>query len=98
ATERQLVAASSPEAKEIEIHTITLHNGVAHMTPIRTLALPAGGVVSLKPGGYHLMLHKPRHPLKEGDTVAIELRFDTGAPLTAQFPVRRAQGTMTHHR
>jgi len=95
---RQLIAASSKDAERIEIHTVTLHDGVARMSPIPALALPPGRVVALKPGGYHLMLHKPRRALTEGTTVAIELRFDSGAPLTVQAPVRRAQGPMMHHR
>lgn len=97
AAERKLVAASSKDAERIEIHTVTLHDGVARMAPVSNLQLPAGGVVTLKPGGYHLMLYRPRRALTEGATVAIELRFDSGAPLTVQAPVRRAQGPM-HHR
>ncbi len=97
AAERRLVAASSRDAERIEIHTVTLDNGVARMKPIPALALPAGGVVALRPGGYHLMLHKPRRALTEGATVAIELRFDAGAPLTIRAPVRRAHGAMMHH-
>lgn len=97
AAERRLIAVSSQDAERIEIHTVTLHDGVARMTPIQALAIPAGGVVALKPGGYHLMLHKPRRALTEGMTVAIELRFDAGAPLTVQAPVRRAELGAAHH-
>lgn len=94
---RQLIAASSQDAERIEIHSVTLDKGVARMSPIPSLALPARGVVALKPGGYHLMLYKPRRALTDGMTVAIELRFDSGAPLAVQAPVRRGHGPMMHH-
>ena len=43
------------------------------MGPVDSLALPAGKIVELKPGGYHIMLMQLKRPLKEGESVAISL-------------------------
>jgi copper(I)-binding protein len=52
------------------------HDGVMSMHPIKTLVLDANDMVTLKPGGMHLMLMKPTRELKIGDEVKIMLQFD----------------------
>ena len=37
------------------------------------LALPAGKLIELKPGGVHVMLMGLKQPLKTGDTVVLNL-------------------------
>jgi copper(I)-binding protein len=72
-TDAALVAAASPAAKQVEIHEMAMVNNVMRMRPIPELALPAGKVVELKPGGYHVMLMGLDHQLKKGDVVPITL-------------------------
>ncbi len=45
------------------------------MRPVKKIAIPAGGSVELKPGGYHIMLVGLSHELKAGDTIPITLTF-----------------------
>ena len=52
-----------------------MDGGVMRMSAISALPLPAGKIVELKPGGYHVMLMALKAPLKEGDTVPITLTF-----------------------
>ncbi len=49
------------------------------MSAIDKLALPAGKVVDLKPGGYHVMLMDLVKPLKDGDTVPLQLTVEDKA-------------------
>ena len=84
---RLLLAASSPDFKQIEIHQTTMHNGMAHMAAQTSLPIPANGTVVLEPGGLHLMLMQPVRPLKDGDSVALQLRFDDGTTLAVSAPV-----------
>jgi hypothetical protein len=74
-----LVAASSPSAKIVEIHEMVMDGGVMKMRAVDRLALPAGKVVELKPGGYHVMLMDLVQPLKDGETVPVTLTFEDKA-------------------
>ena len=74
-----LVAAASPVAKIVEIHEMKMEGGMMKMNAVDKLALPAGKAVDLKPGGYHVMLMDLVKPLKEGDTVPLQLTFEDKA-------------------
>jgi periplasmic copper chaperone A len=74
-----LVAVSSPVAKIVEVHEMKMEGGMMKMNAVDKLALPAGKAVELKPGGYHVMLMDLVKPLKEGDTVPLQLTFEDKA-------------------
>jgi periplasmic copper chaperone A len=75
ATDATLVSASSPAAKVVEIHEMTMEGGVMKMRAVDKLALPAGKPVGLKPGGYHVMLMDITGQLKDGAMVDVSLTF-----------------------
>jgi hypothetical protein len=81
-----LVAAASPVAKIVEIHEMKMEGGMMKMNAVDKLALPAGKVVDLKPGGYHVMLMDLVKPLQDGDTVPLQLTFEdkAGKKLTVE--------------
>ena len=68
-----LVGGSSPAAKAVELHQMSLENNVMKMRPLARLELPAGTPVELKPGGYHFMLIDIAHPLAKGERVPLKL-------------------------
>lgn len=68
-----LVGIRTPVAPAAEVHAMSMQGGVMKMRPVDRLALPAGRVVELKPGGYHLMLMNVTKPLKAGDKVPLKL-------------------------
>jgi copper(I)-binding protein len=72
-SDAKLVSASSPSAKQVEIHEMVMVNNVMRMRPIAEIPLPAGKEVALKPGGYHIMLMGIEHQLKQDDVVPITL-------------------------
>jgi len=72
-SDAKLVSATSPAAKQVEVHEMAMVNNVMRMRPVPELALPAGKDVALKPGGYHIMLMGIEHQLKQGDAVPITL-------------------------
>jgi hypothetical protein len=74
-----LVAAASPVAKIVEVHEMKMEGGMMKMNAVDKLALPAGKTVDLKPGGYHVMLMDLVKPLKDGDTVPLQLTFEDKA-------------------
>ena len=85
----RVVGAESPQFERVEIHTSTLHDGVAHMAPVDGVTVPANGSVALAPGGLHLMLIEPRQSFREGDKVIVTLDFADGWSVEFDATVRR---------
>ena len=82
-TATALVAAGSPVAGRVELHSMTMDGGVMRMRALPRIALPAGQTVKLAPGGMHLMLLDVKQPLKPGDRVPLTLSLQpSGMSLT----------------
>ncbi len=73
----RLLSASSDVAAVVEIHEMAMDGNVMRMRPIRSLDLPPGSTVELKPGGYHMMLMDLKRPLATGERIKVELRLET---------------------
>ncbi|MCX7176551.1 MAG: copper chaperone PCu(A)C [Proteobacteria bacterium] len=71
-----LLGASSPVAGVVEVHEMTMDNGVMKMRALPRLSLPVGKAVALRPGSYHIMLMDLKQPLKKGDSVPLTLRVE----------------------
>jgi periplasmic copper chaperone A len=85
---RVLIGASSPDYGEIGMHQTRLRDGVNEMTPVASIELRPRIPVRFAEGGYHLMLLRPKRPLKPGDRVLITLRFAQGPSVEVPFEVR----------
>lgn len=70
-----LIRVESPVAESVEMHSMTMNNGVMEMRMLDQLALPATKTVKLAPGGNHLMLFGLKQPLQKGAQVALTLHF-----------------------
>jgi len=80
-----LVYAETPSADSVEIHSMTMENGVMKMRMLEELALKAGKPEKLSPGGFHLMLFDLHKPLKAGEKVTFRLCFkDKSNKITEQ--------------
>lgn len=76
ATDTKLVDVKSSAAGIVEIHEMKLENNVMKMRAVDDVALPAGKMVELKPGGYHVMLMDLKVQVKTGDTIPLTLVFE----------------------
>ena len=87
-----LVKVESPAAGTVEIHTMTMNDGVMKMRMLENLPLKANETVKLAPGGFHLMLFDLAKPLQAGETVQLTLHFKDSAGNTSSLqtdaPVR----------
>jgi len=83
----RLVAIESPVAARAMAHRTTMENGVMKMEPAGAVEIPAGGTVTFKPGGLHIMLMKLRQPLKKGGTLSLTLRFERAGAVTIEAPI-----------
>jgi periplasmic copper chaperone A len=66
------------------------------MKKIDAIGIPAGKVVEIKPGGYHIMLMGLRKPLKEGYKVKLNLQFEKSGIIKVQAELKPMTG-MTGH-
>jgi periplasmic copper chaperone A len=99
-----LIAASTPDAAKGELHIMKVENGVMTMRAVEGgIEIPAGGSVTLAPGGYHLMFISLKDPLKEGGKLPVTLTFEKAGAVTtflhilavgAQGPGHDATGDM----
>lgn len=92
----RLVGASSASFEAVEFHESYEEGGMMRMRAIGALEIPAGGTLSLQPGGLHLMLLRPIRPVSEGATVIVDLLTEEGDPLPAVFSVRKGPAESGH--
>jgi len=83
----RLTGFSTPVAGMAQLHEMKTVNGVMKMREVAGIPLQTGKPVTLAPGGYHVMLTRLKHPLKEGDTFPLTLTFEHAAPITVQVKV-----------
>jgi copper(I)-binding protein len=95
AQDAQLVSASSPVAGVVEVHEMTMEKDVMKMRAMKSLDLPAGKSVELKPGGYHVMLMDLKQQMKEGDTVPVTLVFEGKDKKRSTIEVKAAVKALT---
>jgi copper(I)-binding protein len=110
-TPDRLVGGTSSVAGHIEIHQMSMENGVMRMRPLRNgLEIKPGQTVELKPGSFHVMMLDLKSPIKEGEWVkgtltfekagAIEVEYAVVAPGTSPGGASKGEGAMTggdHH-
>lgn len=93
----RLIAASSPVAERVELHTHLMENGIAKMRRIEGIDVPAGGAAELKPGGDHIMLFKLENALSEGDKFPLILTFEKAGDVEVEVTVEAmTSGGMKH--
>jgi copper(I)-binding protein len=73
-----LISATSDVTKSVEIHSMSMQNGVMKMRMLENLAIKANKPYKLEPGGFHLMLFDLKKPLLVGQHVSFELTFRAG--------------------
>jgi copper(I)-binding protein len=71
----RLTGVSTPAAQKADIHEMSMDNGVMKMRLVDGVDLPPGQKVTLKPGGYHIMLTGLAKPLVEGQSFPLTLDF-----------------------
>lgn len=85
----RLLRVESDIAQRVELHQMRNDSGVMRMRALpEGVVVPAHGRLELKPGGYHLMLIKPRRALVEGGHFDATLVFQRAGRVPARFEVR----------
>lgn len=86
----RLVGLSTDVAESASVHESKSDaSGMMSMQPVEGgLEVPANGSVSLKPGGYHVMLMKLKSPLVANGTFKLTLKFQSGKDVTVDVTVK----------
>jgi copper(I)-binding protein len=83
------VSCISDDASALcQIHSMTMEGGVMKMRPVEGgLEIKPGESVMLKPGGYHVMFRDLKHPLEQGASVKVTLKFEHAGTIDVDYPV-----------
>ena len=91
-------AASSPAAPRMELHEVVDKDGAMVMQPVAGgLAVPAGGSLTLAPGGYHMMFMDISDPIEPGEEIAITLTCQAGGTVAFTAPAKVFEGAAENY-
>ena len=83
----KLIKVETPAAKQAEIHSMEMKDGIMVMREMESLALPEKQEVALAPGGNHIMLMNLERPFIAGEKIPLKLSFRRG-PDTVQLEIQ----------
>ena len=83
----RLVAVGTPLAKKVELHRSTMEEGVHRMEKVDGIVVPAGGSVTLAPGGLHVMLIGLKFMLMAEETIPVSFTFEHAGAITTGVAV-----------
>ncbi|KPW32861.1 hypothetical protein ALP45_01720 [Pseudomonas coronafaciens pv. atropurpurea] len=75
-TDSKLVDVTSPAAKTVQIHQMSMKGDVMSMQRVTSVDLPAGEPVVFDSNGYHVMFMGLAAQVKEGDKVPLTLTVE----------------------
>jgi periplasmic copper chaperone A len=97
-TPDRLVSASSPGADIVQVHEMKMDGNVMRMREVeKGLEIPAGGSVTLAPGGYHLMMMGLKAPFKQGAAVPVTLVFEKAGKIDVELAVEAMGASHATH-
>jgi periplasmic copper chaperone A len=97
-TPDRLVSASSPGADIVQVHEMKMDGNVMRMREVeKGLEIPAGGSVTLAPGGYHLMMMGLKAPFKQGASVPVTLVFEKAGKIDVELAVEAMGASHATH-
>jgi copper(I)-binding protein len=91
----RLVGVSSPVAARVEVHQMSMNNGVMSMRPVQGgLEIKPGQTLVLNPESHHLMLMGLKQPLTQGERMKVTLDFAKAGKIDLEYPIESmgAQG------
>lgn len=82
----RLIAASSEVAAKVEIHEMSMNDGVMNMQQLEAgLEIAPGETVELKPGGFHIMMMGLNKTIAKDDMITISLAFEEAGKVDVMF-------------
>lgn len=94
----RLIRAESTVADVMELHTMSMQQGVMRMRPVQDIPIPPGGEVRLEPGGLHVMFIGTRQRFEQGTKIPVRLVFARAGAIDVEFAVQAAGARTPAHR
>ena len=86
--EDQLQSLKTSAAATAMVHETKEENGAISMSPVAAVKIPAGASIEMRPGGLHIMLMALKSPLKEGETLHLDLTFAKAGSVGVDVPIK----------
>lgn len=83
----RIIGVSAGVSARAELHTHLNDNGIMRMRKVDGVDVPAGGKVTFKPGGYHIMFIGLYKPLKKGERFPVTVMFEKSGKQTVEVTV-----------
>jgi copper(I)-binding protein len=92
-TADRLIAATAAAADRVELHEMTMVDGIMRMRPVKDgIELKPGQKIEFKSGAFHLMLVDLKEPLQQGQRVKGTLTFEKAGAVDVEFAVEGIAG------
>ena len=91
------MSAKTIAARMASLHTHVMKDNIMRMERVAGLDIPAGGRVTLRPGGYHLLLMGLTGPLVQGHGYDLSLTFGKAGTLTVELIIMGPGARSRHH-
>ena len=98
-TQADIVIGSirSPQFASVRMHETRIVDGIAKMTKVETVRIPARSTVELAEGGLHIMLMKPHESVALNQSVSLEIEYDIGGLLIISTRMKSRFGHESDH-
>lgn len=93
----RLMAVMSPVAKRTEIHETKMKDGVMSMAPVEEIVIEPGEMVTLEPGGLHVMLMGLTGGLTEGEEFPMTFEFEHAGKIDILVQIKDAGAKSSGH-
>jgi copper(I)-binding protein len=92
-TPDRLIAATSAVAGRVELHDMSVVDGVMRMRPVKDgIELKPGQTVEFESSSFHVMMLDLKQPLKQGERIKGTLTFEKAGPVEVEFAVEGIGG------
>ncbi len=95
----QLIAVITDAARNPELHTHIMEDGIAKMREVEGgFTVPAGGATILERGGLHIMMMGLTQRFVQGEMISLTLVFEKAGEVTIEVPIdnERQETPMDH--
>jgi copper(I)-binding protein len=90
----RLIGGTFVHAGHVEVHEMKMEGGMMKMRPLKDgLEIKPGQTVKLEPNGYHIMFMGLKQPLKQGETLKGQLRFQKAGTVDVEYVVEAIGAT-----
>ncbi len=92
-TPDRLLAATAAAAEQVELHQMSMVDGVMRMRPVKDgILLAPGQTVEFKSNAFHLMMIDLKQPLQQGQRIKGTLTFEKVGTVEIEFVVEGIGG------